>query len=80
LAWLPDSPGLLPGTDQPGLVGADHGLQPVADSSEAPGQYVRDVSAHHTAFVAGSVVLSIGAFLLIAISPRHNQIPVSASG
>jgi hypothetical protein len=34
-------------------------------SSESPAQYVRDVSAHHTAFVAGSVVLSAGAFLLI---------------
>jgi hypothetical protein len=36
------------------------------NSSEAPGQYVRDVSAHHTAFVIGSVVLSAGAFLLIS--------------
>lgn len=35
------------------------------NSSEAPAQYVRDVSAHHAAFIAGSVVLSAGAFLLI---------------
>jgi hypothetical protein len=34
-------------------------------SSETPAQYIRDVSAHHTAFVVGSVVLSAGAFLLI---------------
>ena len=36
------------------------------DSSEAPAQYIRDVSAHHTTFVVGSVVLSAGAFLLIS--------------
>jgi hypothetical protein len=35
-------------------------------SSETPAQYIRDVSAHHTAFVAGSVVLSAGAFLVIS--------------
>ena len=35
-------------------------------SSETPAQYIRDVSAHHTAFVVGSVVLSVGAFLLIS--------------
>jgi hypothetical protein len=35
-------------------------------SSEAPARYVRDVSAHHTAFIVGSVVLSAGAFLLIS--------------
>lgn len=35
-------------------------------SSETPARYIRDVSAHHTAFVAGSVVLSAGAFLLIS--------------
>lgn len=36
------------------------------NSSEAPAQYIRDVSVHHTAFVIGSVVLSVGAFLLIS--------------
>jgi hypothetical protein len=36
------------------------------NSSEAPAQYVRDVSAHHGTFVIGSVVLSAGAFLLIS--------------
>jgi len=36
------------------------------DSSEAPARYVRDVSAHHAAFVAGSIIVSAGAFLTIA--------------
>jgi hypothetical protein len=36
------------------------------NSSLAPATYVRDISAHHAAFVAGSVILSAGAFLVIA--------------
>jgi hypothetical protein len=36
------------------------------NASEAPAQYVRDISAHHTAFIAGSVIVSAGAFLVIA--------------
>jgi hypothetical protein len=35
------------------------------NSAEAPAQYIRDVSAHHAAFVAGSIVVSAGAFLVI---------------
>ncbi len=35
------------------------------DSAEAPADYVRDASAHHAAFIAGSVIVSAGAFLLI---------------
>jgi hypothetical protein len=35
------------------------------NSAEAPGQYVRDTSVHHTAFIAGSIIVSAGAFLLI---------------
>ena len=32
----------------------------------APAQYVRDISAHHAAFIGGSVIVSVGAFLVIA--------------
>jgi hypothetical protein len=35
------------------------------NSAEAPAQYVRDISAHHIAFIAGSVIVSAGAFLVI---------------
>ena len=33
--------------------------------AEAPAQYVRDISAHHTAFIAGSIIVSAGTFLVI---------------
>jgi len=36
------------------------------NSAEDPAQYVRDISAHHAAFIAGSVIVSAGAFLVIA--------------
>lgn len=36
------------------------------DSSLAPAQYVRDISAHHAAFIGGSVIVSAGAFMVIA--------------
>jgi hypothetical protein len=36
-----------------------------ANSAEAPARYVRDISAHHTASIAGSIVVSAGAFLVI---------------
>jgi len=35
------------------------------NASETPAQYVRDISAHHAAFIAGSVIVSAGAFLMI---------------
>jgi len=35
------------------------------NSAEAPAQYVRDISGHHAAFIAGSIIVSAGAFLLI---------------
>lgn len=35
------------------------------NASEAPAQYVRDISAHHAAFVAGSVIVTAGAFSII---------------
>jgi hypothetical protein len=35
------------------------------NSAEAPADFVRDVSAHHTAFIVGSVIVSAGAFLLV---------------
>ena len=36
------------------------------NSAEAPAQYVADISAHHAAFIAGSVIVSAGAFLVMA--------------
>jgi hypothetical protein len=35
------------------------------NSAAAPAQYVRDISAHHTASIAGSIIVSAGAFLVI---------------
>ena len=35
------------------------------NSAEAPADYVRDASAHHAALIAGSIIVSAGAFLLI---------------
>jgi hypothetical protein len=36
------------------------------NSAEDPAQYFRDISVHHAAFIAGSVIVSAGAFLVIA--------------
>jgi hypothetical protein len=57
------------------------------NASEAPAQYVRDVSAHHTAFITGSLIVSAGAFLLIPamagamrLSPGRGGALVTAGG
>lgn len=50
------------------------------NASEAPERYVHDITAHHAAFILGSVIVSAGAFLMIPAMAGMMRLAPSRGG